>query len=72
MVEPITQGNHAQLQHDGKIISLHDNRGKGSAYVWWVDSGGWLSEQIWKRGAKKAVFQFFEMGTACYAYKVVA
>ena len=33
MVEPVTRGNHAQLQHDGKITTLRDNKGKGSAYV---------------------------------------
>jgi len=28
MVELVRQGNHTQLQHDGKITTLHDNRGK--------------------------------------------
>jgi len=33
MVELVTQGNHAQLKHDCKIIALCDNRGEKFAYV---------------------------------------
>lgn len=33
MAESATRGNHAQLQHDGKITALRDNRVKGSANV---------------------------------------
>ena len=40
MAELVTQGNHAQLKNDGKIIALRDNRGNGSTYVRWVDNGG--------------------------------
>jgi len=33
MVEPVTQGDHAQLQYDDKVTMLCSNRGKRSAYL---------------------------------------
>ena len=33
MAEPVTRGNHAQLQHADKVIALHRNESKRFAWV---------------------------------------
>lgn len=71
MEEPVTQGNHTELQHDEEVATLHINRSKGSTYLGWVKRGRCLPEQLWKRGVRTTTFWGFEMGTMRYAHEVV-
>ena len=71
MVESTAQSNNTELQHDDQIIVLCDNKGKGIADIWWIDSGGWISEKIWKHSTKTIVIQRSEMGTTCNARMMV-